>query len=194
MSFGALPLPRALINAALAFALAALSMVARAQCVNSVAPSCDVYESCFAKYCPCEGKPSEYFRSYGLKYCKAFLANTALSAQGRAWRDSTLVCLQESIVPKLDISASPTCDCGQMRTFAFDAHVSCYTKPGASICDLPAADIASIAKTVDIKDLVDGAGWRQMRDVAARCEASAPDDGRRGAWRAMAKALRLRSP
>jgi hypothetical protein len=65
---------------------------------------------------------------------------------------------------------------------------------GTSICDLPSSDVTSIAKTVDIKDLVDGAGWRQMRDIASQCEASAPDDGRRAAWKTMAKVLKLRSP
>lgn len=186
----ALPVLRVL----LAGLLAVGSSGPRAQCANSVTPSCDVYESCFAKYCPCDGKPTEYFRTYGLKYCKAFLANSSLSAQGKAWRDSTLVCLQESIVPKLDISVNPKCNCGEMRTLAFNTHVACYTKPGASICDLPSSDVTAIAKTVDIKELVDGAGWRQMREIAAQCEASAPDDGRRTAWKSMAKILKLRSP
>ena len=183
-----------LMKVLLASVLAAGGSSSRAQCANAVTPSCAVYESCFAKYCPCDGKPTEYFRTYGLKYCKAFLANSSLSSQGQAWRDSTLVCLQESIVPKLDISANPTCSCGEMRTFAFNTHVACYTKPGASICELPSSDVTAIAKTVDIKDLVDGAGWRQMRDIAAQCEASAPDDGRRTAWKTMAKVLKLRSP
>ena len=165
-----------------------------AQCENAATPSCAVYESCFAKYCPCDGQPSEYFRTYGLKYCKSFLANTALSAEGKTWRDSTLVCLQESIVPELNISANPTCNCEQMRSIAYDSHVACYTKPGASICGLPASDVAAIAKTVDIKDLVDAAGWRQMRDVAIRCETTASDDSRRTAWKAMSQVLRLRSP
>lgn len=188
------PLLIASLKAFFAGLLVAASVGVQAQCANAFRPSCDVYESCFLKYCPCEGKPSEYFRTYGLKYCKAFLANTALSAQGEAWRDSTLVCLQESIVPKLDISAKPSCNCDQMRAIAFDAHVACYTKPGASICDLLSLDVAAIATTVAIKDLVDAAGWRQMRDIAARCEASAPEDGRRAAWRAMATVLKLRSP
>jgi len=187
-------LARSVLKVLLASALVAGASGVYAQCANAVTPSCAVYESCFAKYCPCDGKPTEYFRTYGLKYCKAFLANSSLSAQGNAWRDSTLVCLQESIVPKLDISANPTCNCGEMRTFACSTHVACYTKPGASICDLPSSDVTAIAKTVDIKDLVDGAGWRQMRDIAAQCEASAPDDGRRTAWKTMAKVLKLRSP
>ena len=188
------PLIIASIKACFAGLLLAASISVQAQCANAVSPSCDVYESCFSKYCPCDGKSSEYFRTYGLKYCKAFLANTALSAQGKAWRDSTLVCLQENIVPKLDISTKPSCNCDQMRATAFDVHVACYTKPSASICDLPTSDVTSIATTVDIKDLIDAAGWRQMRDIAARCETSAPDDGRRAAWTAMARALKLRSP
>ena len=110
----------------LAGLLAAVTARVNAQCANSVSPSCDVYEKCFAKYCPCDGEKTEYFRAYGLKYCKAFLANSSLSVQGKAWRDSTLACLQESIVPKLDISASPTCNCGEMQKFAFNTHVAAY--------------------------------------------------------------------
>lgn len=170
------------------------SLDAYAQCANSMQPSCGVYESCFAKYCPCDGKPTEYFRSYGAKYCKSFLENKELSANGKKWRDSTLVCLQESIVPHLDISAAPQCNCSSMRQLAFDSHVACYTKAGASICDLPASDVKAIGTTADVKDLFDAEGWKQMRDISIICARNAPDDGRRAIWKGLAATLKLRSP
>ena len=163
-----------------------------AQCANPVQAQCGVYESCFAKYCPCADGPTEYFKSYGAKYCRAFLANTALSEQGKKWRDSTLRCLQESIVPHLDISAQPKCDCAQMKQRAFDSHVACYTKQGASICELPAADVAQIGKTVEAKDLFDKQGWKQMHEVSKVCAVKSPDDGRRATWKVLEGVLRTR--
>jgi len=154
-----------------------------------MAPSCGEYEACFAKYCPCDGDQDEYFISYGKKYCSAFLNDANLSDQGKRWRDKTLVCLQEKIVPKLDISNHPSCDCSAMKAFAFDVHVACYTQPGASICDLPDSDVARIAWTVDFKDMFGAAGVSQMRKVSAICATSAPDDGRRARWNALSAAL-----
>lgn len=161
----------------------------RAQCENPIQAGCGVYESCFAKYCPCAPGTDEYFKSYGVKYCKAFLQNASLSDAGKKWRDSTLRCLQESIVPHLDISAQPKCNCGQMKQVAFDSHVACYTKQGASICDLPKKDVVTIGKTVDMKDLFDKSGWRQMHEVSKVCAKNAHDDGRRKLWIAIETTL-----
>ena len=160
-----------------------------AQCQNSAQPSCNVYDSCFAKYCPCQGDPDEYFVTYGKRYCASFLANTAFGPAGKKWRDATLTCLQEKIVPHLDISASPKCDCQKMRTIAFDSHVACYTQPQASICDLPMADIKEIMKTIDKKDLFTAEGWKQMRSVAAVCAGKAPDQARRDEWKKAGAAI-----
>lgn len=129
--------------------------------------------------------PDEYFETYGLKYCGAFLANANFSHEGRKWRDSTLVCLQEAIVPKLDISTAPKCDCAAMRSHAFASHVACYTKPGASICNLPVGDLNEIRKTIGLGDMLSGDGRQQMAQVALICAGSAPDDGRRATWRAL---------
>lgn len=166
--------------------LAAMQALGSGQCASSPTPSCSVYETCFMKYCQCKGDPDEYFETYGLKYCRAFLANANFSEQGRKWRDSTLICLQESIVPKLDISATPKCDCSAMRAFAFASHVACYTQPGKSICDLPADDISEIRKTISLPDMLSGDGRKQMAQVVSICTKTATDDGRRSAWKALA--------
>ncbi|MCX4175642.1 MULTISPECIES: hypothetical protein [Paraburkholderia] len=153
-----------------------------AQCINQQTPSCGVYKQCFAKYCPCSGDKDEYFESYGLKYCQRFLNNTNLTAEGKRWRDKTLVCLQEAIVPKLDISANPSCNCEEMKGYAFKVHVTCYTQPGSSICALPIADLNEMRKTIDVADAFASEGWLQMKEVANICVDSAPDDGRRALW------------
>ncbi len=164
---------------------------AYAQCASAVTAGCGVYKSCFAKYCPCQGDPEEYFESYGLKYCERFLTTTNSSKEWMQWRDLTLLCLQEAIVPKLDISASPKCDCGKMKVFAFQTHVACYTKPGASICSLGLADISTTMKTIQIQDAFTKEGWSQMLQVTKICETTAPEDGRRTLWSAAAKILGL---
>jgi hypothetical protein len=153
-----------------------------AQCVNTPSPSCGVYSQCFSHLCSCSSSPYEYFISYGEKYCKTFLDLPGLSAEGKAWRDSTLKCLQETIVPMLppDGQAS-TCDCKQMQVRAFDSHVACYTKPGASICSLGYADWMLIFNTVGgVSSLTDQKNRKQMLEVAKVCLADAglPDDVR----------------
>jgi hypothetical protein len=177
---------------ALTIALLSYARLAGAQCSNSATPSCNVYEQCFAKYCPCDNDPNEYFLSYGQKYCQRFLDNANFSDAGKAWRDKTLVCLQESIVPKLDISEQPVCNCGGMKNFAFQSHVSCYTSPQHSICDLPVADIKEIGAIIDIKDAFSSDGWKQMKEVVKVCSTSAKDGTRRSLWAGFAKILNQR--
>lgn len=161
----------------------AFSPTAFAQCVNKQTPSCAVYESCFAKFCPCGGDPDEYFVSYGKRYCEKFLDNAKFSPEGKKWRDSTLICLQESTVPLLDLSSKkPHCNCAAMRDFAFASHVACYTKPGASICALGAADAAEIFSVVQLKDLFSGDGLKQMGKVADICRTTAPEEAQRKIW------------
>jgi hypothetical protein len=152
-------------------ALTALCGAARAQCVNGAHLSCDVYNKCFARYCHCNGTPYEYFLSYGRRYCDRFLASTGWSPAGDKWRDTTLLCLQESIVPKLDISDHPTCDCKAMKEFAFKTHVACYTKPGASICSLSLGDFTKIAHIIDLADdlFKDPYGRAQARQILDIC-------------------------
>jgi hypothetical protein len=163
-----------------------------AQCANPSEPSCTVYESCFSKYCSCKGDPNEYFETYGAKYCKRFLEEIKFSPIGEKWRNSTLICLQEAIVPKLDISDKPVCDCSSMKKYAFESHVACYTKPGASICDLPFEDVKKISKVIDMADIFSSEGWQQMKQVTKICEKTSPDDGRRSIWRALAAILSVR--
>ena len=147
------------------------SPAAIAQCVNTVAPSCQVYANCFAKICDCSKSPYEYFTSYGEKYCKTFLDLNGLSSDGRKWRDSTLRCLQENTYVMLPPTGTPaTCDCKSIQLKAFDQHVACYTQPGNSICDLGAADWVKIADAADaVTNLVDQKSRKQMLEVVKIC-------------------------
>jgi hypothetical protein len=148
-----------------------LALPSWGQCVNTMNPTCGVYTSCFAHLCKCDGSPYEYFKSYGARYCAVFLDLPGLSAKGKAWRNSTLKCLQEKIVPLLPKDGQAgACNCKQMQVDAFDSHVACYTQPSASICALDAADWSRILAATDpVKSLMDQRSRKQMLEVARIC-------------------------
>lgn len=152
-------------------AMAICPLPSLSQCVNTMTPTCGVYTSCFADRCACDGSPFEYFKSYGAKYCTAFLELPGLSAKGAAWRNATLKCLQEKIVPLLPKDGqSESCNCQQMQLSAFDSHVACYTQPSASICELDVSDWQKILAATDpVKTLQDQKSRKQLLVVARMC-------------------------
>lgn len=160
-----------------------------AQCMNPIVPSCGVYTSCFAKFCDCRRSPDEYFLSFGNRYCERFLDEGRFSQVGKEWRDSTLRCLQEKIVPHLDLSTASRCDCSKMREIAFESHVSCYTQPGKSVCDLPIADLGIIGQTVEARDAFSRDGWRTFLQIARKCMSSAGTVEKRSRWKRIADAV-----
>jgi len=148
---------------------------AMAQCQNSTTPSCGVYATCFEATCKCEASQYPYFISYGKKYCERFLASTDWSQAGAAWRDKTLVCLQEKIAPILPQNPA-LCNCQSLKAAAFQIHVTCYTQPGASVCDLSVGDWSTIYQIIDNHDLFgDPDGRAQMLAVAQICVTRRPD-------------------
>jgi hypothetical protein len=150
--------------------------VAGSECYSRANLSCEIYSECFEASCPCEGTEDGYFLRYGKQYCERFLAETGWSRRGNRWRNSTLICLQEAIVPRLPIGSGPACNCTQMKELAFSSHVDCYTTPGASICQLGLADWRRISAIVDAWDLLDEYGRRQMAAVVGRCLAETPSN------------------
>jgi hypothetical protein len=132
--------------------------------------------------CSCESTPDRYFISYGKQYCERFLGATDWSQAGRIWRDKTLICLQEAIVPQLPKDGQ-TCNCSAMKGLAFQAHVHCYTQSDASICDLGRDDWLKIAKLAGGKDLFsDADGQKQMLEVLRICAISRVDSAARDVW------------
>ena len=113
------------------------------------------------RYCPCTDADN-YFISYGRKYCDRFLNETGWSAAGKQWRDETLLCLQKSIVAKLSLQSPTTCNCREMKEFAFQTHINCYTQNAASVCKLPIADWRKIVGIFDTADFIDSYGARQV--------------------------------
>ena len=139
-------------------------------CLSTISPTCDLYSECFSRQCNCAGSEHEYFISHGKKYCEAFLQNSSLSERGKAWRDSTLRCLQESIVPLLPSDSSKACDCEATETKAYVSHVACYTQPTNSICDLPLSDWLNIGSTADLhKEIWSFKVSKQIYEVMLTC-------------------------
>jgi hypothetical protein len=172
------------------------SSTVNAQCVNSIESSCGVYSSCFAKQCKCSDSVDEYLISFGENYCKAFLGEHDFSDAGKAWRNSTLRCLQESLVPIILFENDKSCDCAKVKSFAYSSHVGCYTQPNASVCDLPMQDIGLIAKTIIfdkafislMKDHADG--YAQVKGVLEKCSITAKEEETRKKWQFYLKLIK----
>jgi len=141
---------------------------AQAQCTIQGTLSCNVYNTCFDRYCPCTGADS-YFISYGRKYCDRFLNESGWSPVGKQWRDKTLLCLQESIAAKLSLQRRTTCNCREMKEFAFKMHINCYTQNVASVCKLPISDWRKIVSIVDTADFIDSYGTKQVLATLEIC-------------------------
>ncbi len=153
------------------------------QCLSSATPSCDVYDRCFESMCSCEATSDRYFLSYGKKYCERFLSATDWSQAGRIWRDKTLICLQETIIRHLPADGQK-CNCGEIKRFAIQAHVQCYTQTDASICDLGFSDWKRIYDIVDSKDLFqDAEGRKQMLEITRLCLGARASSATRNLWR-----------
>jgi len=180
----------------LAVFLAVLPITLSAQCVNTISPSCGVYDSCFEKFCGCSSSVDEYFTSFGKKFCEAFLTEGEFSEEGKRWRDSTLRCLQEIIVPIIPIDNPGSCNCSEIKKFALSSHVPCYTKSGASICDLPLSDISKIVQAIVfnrafLKLLKDRAeAYNEVRGVFENCGNNAEREKTRSKWKLLLKLIK----
>jgi len=145
---------------------------------------CEFYTACLeAKYnCNSGAEASRYPVDYGLKYCVKFGQKSFQSQKGRDWRDATLTCLQASFFKGGYMEKGTNKgNCQALTDYEFGEHARCYTQPGASICELArpspsdggllgrAEDAASIALTVDGKDLMSVRSGKQILQVLGTC-------------------------
>jgi hypothetical protein len=109
--------------------------------------------------------PSGYLVGYGAKYAERFYRQTRpwMSAEGQAWLDGTLVCLQEELRASIDASTP----CAEVRAIAFDSHPGCYVDNG--FCDLPFVDWLAVLATVDGTDWLSHDSQRQVIATARAC-------------------------
>ena len=110
-------------------------------------------------------EPPDYYLEYGDKYANRFasLDRTDLSAEGLEWRDRTLQALQQAIEDKriedpegfAELERNPQA----FREFAYATHPDAYVDSG--LYDLPAQDLAVIAATPDLGDVLTQDGIQQ---------------------------------
>ena len=119
-------------------------------------------------------QPPDYYLDYGQKYADRFgsLDDRDLSAEGLAWRDKTLVALQQAIEDKRTSDpvgfAELERDPDAFRRFAFETHPAAYVDSG--LYDLPAQDLLVIAGTPDINDVLSQEGIDQSLITVTQLE------------------------
>lgn len=120
-------------------------------------------------------QPPDYYLDYGEKYMQRFMTldRQDLSAEALAWRDRTRTALQEAMEAKrrenLKAFADLERDPEAFKSFAYGTHVDAYVKSG--LFDLAAQDIAVIAITPDIGDILTGDGLRGWLDTVLQLSA-----------------------
>ena len=140
---------------------------------NSV---CGFYIGCLENYYPCgeEG----YAIGYGYKYCQKFTdeeTRNCMDNSGNEWINSTLLCLQQALVPIIESDDINDMSCRSIKLDAFDSHSTCYTGGGGStpsapsVCFLPPSDVKCILSTIDTKDLVSPLGLKEDIETAKIC-------------------------
>ena len=135
---------------------------------DTAASRCSWYSECLNDNIACGD--DAYGVGYGKKYCDRFVAHEYESANASAWRDATLICLQQSLSES--VTASHPATCNAIADEAFEQHVACYTQKSASICNIcseSAADLAKIFLTVDIAEYGDPRSWQAAFGVLKTC-------------------------
>jgi len=125
------------------------SMFLPAACYSPAGMDCGWYRQCLAKMFNCTG-PAEYAISYGEKFCNLYeQSKSQLSQNALEWLDAARKCLQVALVPVLHLCQLQT-TCEDIKTKAFDSHVSCYIEPyeGFSVCNLSVRDWIHIFLTI----------------------------------------------
>jgi hypothetical protein len=114
-------------------------------------------------------QPPYYYLDFGEKYMQRFMAldTEHLSADALSWRDRTRVALQEAMEAKRreDPKAFAVLerDPEAFKAFAYGTHADAYVNSG--LFDLCAQDIAVIATTPDIGDILTSDGLKGWRDT-----------------------------
>lgn len=134
-----------------------------ASCKTPRPENCSYYSACLEAQRPCGERG--YGLGYGEKYCNAFANNAAFSAAGIAWVNSTMLCLQQHLA---SIAANQL-SCDALTDDAFASHPACYTRPGASICDLGPSDALQVLNTISATDLLSSRALKQEASVVRTC-------------------------
>lgn len=138
-------------------------------CLNPQSDDCSFYTECVESKFKCGS--AGYPLAYGDKYCRAFLNAQNISVTGRSWITSTMLCLQNRLVPFMsDNYQSNAHACDLLSKWAFDSHSYCYTQHENSFCYLGPIDLIRITSIVGFRDLFGSRiARRQVREVLKAC-------------------------
>ena len=143
-----------------------------ASCETPLELDCSYYSTCLDKAIPCG--TDGYALGFGEKYCTAFRA-APLSAAGKKWVTRVMGCLQTALVPDIlaagEFAKSPASQakCQEVFDRAFDSHPGCYTAKEGSICFLPPGDLATVLKTIGLKEILTRRTGSQMATTVGIC-------------------------
>ncbi len=133
----------------------------------STSGTCYFYQRCLEESYNCGD--AGYPIGYGQKYCIIFsylLNDPTTSPKFKSWLESTLVCLQTSLVGFVDANG-PTCD--NIKQIAFDSHPACYAQKENSVCDLTTDEQLLTFGAVDFADLLSLGSAKQAVVTLYKC-------------------------
>lgn len=116
--------------------------------------------------------PPDYYLNYGNKYARRFttVLKPTLSAEGQKWLERAFVLLQQAMEGRLARDPAEydalEQDSNAFREFAYATHPDAYLDAGLS--KLPVTDLAKIASTPDLGDLMTMDGVSQIVETGVR--------------------------
>jgi hypothetical protein len=143
-----------------------ITYASKAECQTPQKDDCSFYASCMEPVHACGA--DGYARSFGQPLCYKFLEHRQeFSPHAQHWLKRVRTCLQEQLVPLL---ASPNQTCSSLEDAAYASHVSCYTEPSDSICQVALPDLLVLFGIIH-NQLFSTQGFKQVTGVAHACVA-----------------------
>jgi hypothetical protein len=133
-------------------------------CATPQVDDCSFYASCMETTLACGS--DGYARSFGQPLCYKFLEHRQdFSPHAQRWLKRVRACLQEQMVPLLARSGQT---CASLENAAYASHVTCYTDPADSICQVGLGDLLVLFGIIH-DELFSAQGFQQVKGVAQAC-------------------------
>jgi hypothetical protein len=138
-------------------------------CLQPAANDCSFYAECIEQKFSCGD--AGYALSYGSYFCQKFNNFRGFTENGSRWVTSTMLCLQERLVPFMEnaYQSAPE-SCEVIEKWGFDTHAACYTQHEDSFCFLGPKDLIAAARVVGPGALIgEKKARQQLRQVLGIC-------------------------
>ena len=143
---------------------AGVTYPSKASCATPQPDDCSFYASCMESSIACG--PDGYARSFGEPLCYKFLERRDdFSPHAQHWLKGVRQCLQQQMVPLLAKSGQT---CSALEDAAYASHVTCYTNPTDSICQVGFSDLLVLFGIIH-DELFSAQGFQQVKGVARAC-------------------------